>query len=315
MLTLTILQFLSRYAEDVLDKGFSWGYIMKLVFHSSATLIGISLTFGIVITSVFTFKLFSKNKLVDFKREFASGLSIMAAIALLLFVFSNWVVPKSKLEMYATLYEMRVTAPGEEADPVDRNLFSDNHAMLTIKSINLKADTLENEINDYQNKCDSILRLLPDSIAFEQYDKLGLNEFGIEYINTASQKLTGRDAKRATLRLQSYLRNLKNTVSKKQKFTKEISSRIGLPIILVLLYIIGASFGYIYNDQKSFLLVVLALYTTTFFFNNELQIVNSIFIKESDTTYSIIVLVVVTSIFFIKALRKKQEITQPNTRS
>jgi len=312
LLIITTLQFLTRYTEDVFDKGFSLGYIMKLILHLSVTLIGISLLFGILIATIFSFRFYSKNQVINFKKDVISGTMIIIGFALLLFCFSNWIVPKSKIEMYSILYEMKSTAPGDEVESVDRNIFTSNQAMLTIKEICLKVDTLDSHLKEYKSQCDSILRILPDSIAYEKYEKLGLEEFGLNYYSTKNEKLIGREAKRASYRLQSSFRKLKRTISEKQEFTKEMSTRIVLPITLILLYIIGASFGFLYNDQKAFLLVILALYTIMFFFKNELLIVNNLFINANNTIYSIIALVVVTSIFLIKGLRKKQEITQPN---
>jgi lipopolysaccharide export LptBFGC system permease protein LptF len=260
--------------------------------------------------SIFSFKFYSKNKLIAFRKEVISGTIIVIGISILLFCFSNWIVPKSKLEVYSTLYEMKMTAPGEAIEPVDRNRFADNHAMLSLKEINLKVDTLNKYIEAYKYQCDSILEILPDSIFYAKIERLNIEDYGLTYKSTNNVKLLGQDAKRATYNLQNSLRSLKMTISQKKKFIKEKSERNTLPVILILFFIIGASFGYLYNDQKSFLLIILALFTTTFFFKSAMLFTTSLFNNSINSSFSIILLITVTIIFLIKGLRKKQEVTK-----
>lgn len=311
-----LLQFISRYAEDIFNKGFPIKYIFKLIFHTSLTLFGFCLLFGFLIASIFAFRYHSNTQTINFKKELINGSMVVFAISLLFLGFNNWILPKSNLEMRTLLYDMKSTAPGEEMERVDKDLFKDSQAVMTTGKVSLKIDTFDIQINKYKHQCDSVLAILPDSIAKEKYDRLRLKNYGIKYNSAENETLSARDARYAGNYLRSYQSNLKRTIEQKQKFIKEKTTRIILPIELILLFIIGASFGFFYNDQKAFLLVVLGLYTTSFFYGTiigfEQLISQNIFGNTEGTLTSMVILVVVTSIFLVKGLRKEQQITQPN---
>jgi lipopolysaccharide export LptBFGC system permease protein LptF len=311
-----LLQFISRYTDNIFNKGFPAKYFFKLIFHTSLTLFGFCLLFGFLIASIFAFRYYSNNQIYGFRKELTNGSMIVFAVSLLFFGFNNWILPKSNLEMRTLLYEMQSTAPGEEIEHVDKNLFKGHYSMMTVKNINLKVDTINIAIEKYKHQCDSALALLPGSIAKESYDKLRLDDYGIKYNFANQDTLSERDARRTGNYLRSNQGSLKRNMEQKQKFVKEKTTRITLPIELMLLFIIGASFGFFYNDQKPFLLVVLGLYTTSFFYGTivgfERLISQNIFGNTEGTITSMIVLVIVTSIFLIKGLRKEQQITQPN---
>jgi lipopolysaccharide export LptBFGC system permease protein LptF len=311
-----LMQFISRYTDDIFNKGFPAKYILKLIFHTSLSLLGFCLLFGFLIASIFAFRYYSNNQILGFKKELINGSIIVFAISLLFFGFKNWILPKVNLQMRTLLYDMRNTAPGEEIDHVDKNLFKDHYSMMPIKSINLKLDTFNIEINKYKKQCDSILAILPDSIARENYYRLELEDYGIKFNSTKNDTLSQQDSRRSVNYLRRYQGNLKQNTIQKQRLTKEKTTRIILPIELILLFIIGASFGYFYNDQKPFLLVILGLYTMSFFYGTiigfERLISQNIFGNTEGTLTSMIILVFVTSIFLVKGLRKEQQITQPN---
>jgi len=310
-----LLQFLSRYTDDVFNKGFSISDITKLILHTSLSLLGFSLLFGFLIAAMFSFRHFSNNREFGFKKEIISSSIIIIFISLVFFGFNNWLLPKSTLEMRSLLYEMRSTAPGEKIQRVDKDLFKDYHSMMTIKNINHKIDTLNIQIDEYNYQCDSVLALLPDSIAKDSYDRLSLADYGIKFNSSKADTMSERDIRYTSNYLRNYQSNLKSTIEQKQKYVKEKTSRILLPIELLLLFIIGASFGFFYNDQKGFLLVILGLYTSMFFYQNEQLISQNMFGNIGGTLFSMIILITVTIIFLIKALNKEQKITQPNTRS
>jgi|WetSurMetagenome_2_1015567.scaffolds.fasta_scaffold149554_1 lipopolysaccharide export LptBFGC system permease protein LptF len=309
-----LLQFLSNYTDDIFNRGFLAVDILKLVFHTSLTLLGFCLLFGFLIASIFSFRYFSFNHATGFKKELISGSTFVIIISFLFFAYNNWILPKSNLEMRTLLYEMRSTAPGEEMKRVDKNLFKDHHSMMTIKNINLKIDTFNIKIEGIKHQCDSVLAILPDSIARENFDMLKLADYRINFKSTETSTLSERDARYAGNYLRSYQNSLKQNTEQKQKFIEEKTTRIILPIELLLLFIIGASFGFYYNDQKSFLLVILGLYTSTFFYMNERLISQNMFGDTGGVIFSMIVLITATTIFLIKGLRKEQKITQPNTR-
>lgn len=305
-----LLQFLSRYTEEIFNKGFQFADILKLIIYTSITLFGFCLLFSFLMASIFSFRYYSINQVIGFKKELKSGSMLVIIISLAFFAFNNWILPKSNLEMRTLLYEMRSTAPGKSIQRVDKNLFKDYFSTTTIKNINLKIDTFNFQIEEFKHQCDSVLYILPDSIAKEQYDKLGLKNYGVIFKSAIKDTLSERDVRYASNYLRSYQSNLKNIIEQKQNYVKERTERIILPLELILLFIIGASFGFFYNDQKSFLLVILGLYTTSFFYGTimgfERLISQDIFGNLEGTLASMIILAIVTSVFLIKGLKKEK---------
>jgi len=301
-----LLQFLARYNEDVLFKGFSINDLIKLVYHNLLNLTGFSLLFAILIASMFSFRYFTNSREIAFKKELTGNSIIVLILALLFFGFTNRILPKSKLEMTSILYEMKATAPGNNIQRVNRDVFRDLPSNMTIKNIKYKTDTLNNNINEYKHLCDSLLALLPDSVAQNSYKTLSLDDYGIIFTSSKTDTMSERGIKFADNYLKLYQGKLKKTVLKKQKYLKEKASRIILPVELILLYIIGASFGYFYNDQKGFLLLILGLYTLLVFYRIEQTISNNISDNIGGSIVSMTFIITVTVIFLIKGLNKEK---------
>lgn len=316
LLVLLLLQLLLKYSEDIFNKGFPMKEIMKLIYHSSLSLFGFSLLFGFLIASIFSFRYYSKTGVIGFKKELKSGVALVILFSFALFGFNNWILPKSNLEMRVLLYEMQSTAPGKEIRQVDKNLFKNNQSLMSIKTINLKIDTFKIEIEELKYQCDSLLKLLPNPIAKEQYDKLNLKKYGVKYNCSSNDTISEQDYIYASNYLNNYQRNLRFTFNEKRKFEKEKSSRYILSIELILLFLIGASFGYLYRDQKSFLLIILGLYTISFFLGTtmgfESMISHGVFENLEGKSASMIVLVITTTVFLMNAIKKEQKKTQPN---
>ena len=260
-----LLQFVSKYLEDIFGKGISFSIVLELFFFASITLIGFSLLFGVLIASIFTFRNFSLKSKFPFKTNIASGLLVIIVVSCLHFSFNNWILPNSTLELYAMIYDVKNTAPDTEFEKSDRSLFEKNKIAMSIRELNLQIDTANMEIVELISVSDSLLSLLPDSVAIEKYNKLDLEDYGVNYSYSKTDTLSERDILKAGHYLQSYRSKLKRAYNVRQSFKKEIFSKIILPIELILLYLIGTSFGYYYNDQKGFLLVILGLFTTIFF--------------------------------------------------
>jgi lipopolysaccharide export LptBFGC system permease protein LptF len=277
------------------------------------------LLFGFLIASIFAFRYYSNTQILSFRKELISSSIIVIGLSLLYFGFNNWILPKSNLKMRTLLYTLRITPPGEEIQPIDKDymdLFKTNQAMMTIKDISLKIDTFDIQFNKYRHQCDSVIAILPDSIAKEKFDALGLKDYGINFSSSEEDTLSERDVRYAIRYLKTYQINLEQKLERKQKYVREKTVRIILPIELILLFIIGASFGFFYNDQKPFLLVILGLYTFSFFYGTilgfEHLISQNTFGNTKGTITSMIILVIVTSIFLIKGLNKEQQISQPD---
>ena len=305
-----LLNYISRYFEDIFGKGIPASNILELIFYSSVTLIGFSLLFGILLATIFSFRYFSSRESFSFKSNILSGLVIMLFISLLHFSFNNWILPKANVELYSLVYEFKSTAPNSEFKRVDRSLFKQNKIAMSIKELNLHIDTVNTEIEEYIQKSDSLIAFLPDTVATEIYNSSRLESYGVKYKSSTQDTLSEREINRAGNYLKSFGSKLQRSFKEKQDFKKEKFTKIILPLELILLFLIGASFGFYYNDQKAFLLVILGLYTTSFFSGTiigiEKMIANNIFGNTAGTIYSILVLVAVTTIFIVKSLRKEK---------
>lgn len=305
-----LLNFISRYIEDIFGKGISFSIILELFFYASITLIGFSFLFGILIASIFTFRYFSLNRTFSFKSNIASGLVTMIIVSILYFGFNNWGLPKANLEMTVMIYEFKNTGSDSEFNRVERDLFKNYHTAMTVKEINLFVDSINNRFDKYIQEADSLLSLLPDTTALEIYKRLNLDKYGINFNSSLTENLKKREVKRAYYDLLSHGKKMNVTIEKRQRYQKEKFNRIILPFELILLFLIGASFGFYYNDQKPFLLIILGLYTTSFFYGAilgfEKMIANNIFGNTVGTIYSVFVLVIITAIFIIKSLRKEK---------
>lgn len=120
-----ILQFIWKYIDDLLGKGLGTGTILELLLYTSATLIPMALPLSILLASLMTFgNLGEKSELVIMK---AAGLSLRRILAPLIvfvsiisfgaFLFSNYLLPRAKLEMGSLLYDIRRQKPGLNLRP------------------------------------------------------------------------------------------------------------------------------------------------------------------------------------------------------
>ncbi len=304
------LNFLEHYANDIFDKGFSVNYISLLIYHTSIKNSIISLQFGILMASIFSAKHFAKKNDLRFKSALITNLPVVILIAALYFAFVNWQVPKSSLEVQSILYEMKSTAPEGKIDTLDRKVFSNDYRMVPINRLDEIKDTLNMQIDEQLQKCDSLLRELPDSIAKRIYIELDLLKHNIPLpIKNNSKELTEHEVKRIEATLNSLEHGLMLKVKYKDKFVQEKRERLIQPIKLILIFMIGIAFGYLYSDQKSFLLFILGTTTLGVFYVGEYSgiehlIIDLIIDEQNDVLASIILLGAITSIFIILGLKK-----------
>jgi lipopolysaccharide export system permease protein len=116
---LLLMQFLWKYIDDLVGKGFDVSVIAELLMYASAGLIPLSLPLAVLLSSLLTFgNLGEHNELMALK---ASGISLwrilfplqvfMVALSIGAFVFMNNVLPVTNLKMYALLYSVRHQSP------------------------------------------------------------------------------------------------------------------------------------------------------------------------------------------------------------
>lgn len=124
------MQFLWKYIDDLVGKGFDFDVILELLLYASASLVPLSLPLAVLLSSIMTFgNLAEHNELMALK---SSGISLMRIMAPLIitvslisvgaFFFSNHVMPYSNLKMSNLLYDVRKQKPEVSIKP---GIFSD----------------------------------------------------------------------------------------------------------------------------------------------------------------------------------------------
>lgn len=119
VLFILVLQFLSRYMEDLFGKGLSWIVIFKVFFYASASLIVLALPLSILLSSLMTMGNLGENyELAAIK---SSGISLVRTVAPMFYVtmlvtiasllLSFYVIPRSNLKLYSLLYDVQQVKP------------------------------------------------------------------------------------------------------------------------------------------------------------------------------------------------------------
>ena len=129
------MQFLWKYVDDFVGKGFDWYVIAELMFFASATFVPMALPLAVLLSSLMTFGNLGENyELVAIK---SSGISLQKMIKPLIifivfvsigaFYFSNNVLPKANLKFLTLLRDVRHKKP----------------------AVQIKEGVFYNEISDY----------------------------------------------------------------------------------------------------------------------------------------------------------------------
>lgn len=114
-----VMQFLWKYADDLIGKGLEWYVIGELLFYASASLVPLALPLAVLLAGIMTFgNLGEHNELTAVK---AAGVSLqrfmmpllfgVALIAAAAFYFSNRVLPVANLTFQTLLYDIRESKP------------------------------------------------------------------------------------------------------------------------------------------------------------------------------------------------------------
>ena len=129
------LQFLWKYVDDLVGKGLSMGVITKLIFYFSANMVILALPLGILLGTLMTFGNMGerleltamKSAGVPLVRFMRSAVMLTFVVAVGVFLFSNYVLPKANLKFLGTLASIYEKKP----------------------TINIKAGTFYKEIDGY----------------------------------------------------------------------------------------------------------------------------------------------------------------------
>jgi lipopolysaccharide export system permease protein len=113
------MQFLWKYIEDLAGKGLSFGVISELMFFVSSSLVPMALPLAILLASLMTMGNLGENyELTAMK---ASGISLPRIVAplvafslilaILAFLFSNYVLPVTNKKMMSLLWDITRSKP------------------------------------------------------------------------------------------------------------------------------------------------------------------------------------------------------------
>ncbi len=114
-----LMQFLWKYVDDFVGKGFDWYVIAELMFYASATFVPMALPLAVLLSSLMTFGNLGENyELVAIKSSGISLQKIMQPLVIFIifvsigaFYFSNYVLPKANLEFLTLLSDVRRKKP------------------------------------------------------------------------------------------------------------------------------------------------------------------------------------------------------------
>ncbi len=130
-----LMQFLWKYVDDFVGKGFEWYTIAELMFFASATFVPMALPLAVLLSSLMTFGNLGENyELVAIKSSGISLQKVMKPLIIFIifvsigaFFFSNDVLPRANLKFLTLLRDVRHKKP----------------------AVQIKEGVFYNEISDY----------------------------------------------------------------------------------------------------------------------------------------------------------------------
>ena len=120
-----VMQFLWKYADDLIGKGLEWYLVGELLFYASSSFVPLALPLAILLSSIMTIGgMGEQYELTALK---ASGLSLIRICSSLFtvsivlcfasYLFSNYVQPASYLQFRALLYDVSEQKPALNIKP------------------------------------------------------------------------------------------------------------------------------------------------------------------------------------------------------
>ncbi len=137
-LFILLMQFLWKYIDDLVGKGFDWGIIARLLFFASSTFVPMAVPLAVLLSSLMSFgNLGERYELVALKAAGISLRSVMkpmavfiAILSIVAFLFSNNIMPVANLKMRTLLHDVRKQKPAVSIQP---GVFYDEIENYTIK--------------------------------------------------------------------------------------------------------------------------------------------------------------------------------------
>jgi len=132
------MQFLWKYVDDFVGKGFDFYIIAELMFYASATFVPMALPLAVLLSSLMTFGNLGENyELVAIKSAGISLQKVMRPLIIFIFFvsigafyFSNYVLPKANLEFFSLLSDVRKKKP---AVSIEEGVFNSDIGNYVIK--------------------------------------------------------------------------------------------------------------------------------------------------------------------------------------
>lgn len=117
--SILFMQFLWKWVDELVGKGLDIQVVAKLFFFSALSTVPLALPMSVLLSSLMTFGNLAENyELASLK---ASGVSLMrtmrpliifsAVVTILAFLFSNYLLPYTNLNMLSTLFDIRQQKP------------------------------------------------------------------------------------------------------------------------------------------------------------------------------------------------------------
>jgi lipopolysaccharide export system permease protein len=136
-LVVLVIQFLSRYQEDILGKGFSAGVLAELFFYASASLMLLALPMGLLMAGLMTMG--NLGERLELTALQSAGVSFSRALAPLLYfgvlamlfsaALSWYLIPRANLRLYTLLYDMERAKPALALKPGFFNRWIEGYAI------------------------------------------------------------------------------------------------------------------------------------------------------------------------------------------
>ncbi|HMP86300.1 MAG TPA: LptF/LptG family permease, partial [Lacibacter sp.] len=146
-LFILVIQFFWLYIDEFVGKGIDLTTLVQFIGYLSATVVPLALPLGILLSSIMTFgNLGESFELVAIKsagiplvRFMRPVLVVAGGLAVVAFLFANYVIPVAELKMRTLLYDIRVAKP---AFDIKEGVFYNKLDGYTIKVGKKENDTL-----------------------------------------------------------------------------------------------------------------------------------------------------------------------------
>lgn len=165
-----LMQFMWMHVKDLVGKGIGIGVLSEFFIYAAASVVPLALPLAILLSSLICFgNLAEKFELTAMK---AAGISLfrilrplVVAVALLsvgAFYFSNNVLPKSQMKLWALIFSLRQKSP-ELQIPVGEFYDEINGFHIYVRNKTPKGELLDVMLYDYSEGFDNAMVLLADT--------------------------------------------------------------------------------------------------------------------------------------------------------